>query len=92
MIKNNINVFVEKPLGSSLKNIKKLEKLIYSKPKIINMMGYQLKFNPIILKLKEVLKKKSIGKIYNIFISHGEHIDDFHPYRDISIPTLQEKN
>ena len=49
--------FVEKPLGSSLKNIKKLEKLIYSKPKIINMMGYQLKFNPIILKLKEVLKK-----------------------------------
>ena len=80
LIKNNINVFVEKPLGSSLKNIKKLEKLISSKPKIINMMGYQLKFNPIILKLKEVLKKKSIGKIYNIFISHGEHIDDFHPY------------
>ena len=53
LMKNNINVFVEKPLGSSLRNIKILKKLIASKPKILNMMGYQLKFNPIILKLKK---------------------------------------
>ncbi len=80
LMKNNINVFVEKPLGSSLKNIQILKKLIASKPKILNMMGYQLKFNPIILKLKKILEKKIIGDVYNIFISHGEHIDDFHPY------------
>mgnify|MGYP001337542700 CR=1 FL=1 len=82
LMKNDINVFVEKPLGSSLKNIKKLRKIILLKPKILNMMGYQLKFNPIILKLKTLLDKKVIGQIYNIFISHGEHIDDFHPYED----------
>ncbi len=80
LIKNNINVFVEKPLGSSLKNLNKLKNLIKVKSKLINMMGYQLKFNPIILKLKQVIKDGSIGQIYNVFISHGEHIDDFHPY------------
>ncbi len=82
LIKNNINVFVEKPLGSSLKNINKLKKLIKSKPQVKCMMGYQLKFNPIILKLKDLIKRNTIGQIYNIFISHGEHINDFHPYED----------
>ena len=33
LIKNNINVFVEKPLASSLKNINKLQKLILKKEK-----------------------------------------------------------
>ena len=28
LLKNNINIFVEKPLGSSLSNIKKLEKVL----------------------------------------------------------------
>ena len=46
------------------------------------MMGYQLKFNPIIIKMKELIKKNSIGVIHNIFIHRGEHIDDFHPYED----------
>jgi predicted dehydrogenase len=82
LIKNNINVFVEKPLGSSLKNINKLKKLIKSKPHLKCMMGYQLKFNPIILKLKDLIKSNTIGQIYNIFINHGEHINDFHPYED----------
>ena len=44
------------------------------------MMGYQLRFNPIILKLKKILDKKTIGKIWHINIHHGENINDFHPY------------
>jgi predicted dehydrogenase len=80
LVKNNINIFVEKPLGSSLKNVSKLKKLLMSKSKIKHMMGYQLKFNPIILKLKNLLKKKIIGDIWHVNIHHGENIDDFHPY------------
>jgi len=80
LVKNNINIFVEKPLGNSLKNISKLKKLLISKNKIKHMMGYQLKFNPIILKLKNLLKKKIIGDIWYANIHHGENINDFHPY------------
>lgn len=80
LVKNNINIFVEKPLGNSLKNVSKLKKLLISKNKIKHMMGYQLKFNPIILKLKNLLKKKIIGDIWYANIHHGENINDFHPY------------
>ena len=48
LVKNNINIF-EKPLGNSLKKYLKIKKLLISKNKIKHMMGYQLKFNPIIL-------------------------------------------
>ena len=80
LVKNNINIFVEKPLGNSLKNVSKLKKLLISKNKIKHMMGYQLKFNPIILKLKKLLEKKTIGDIWYANIHHGENINDFHPY------------
>ena len=45
-------------------------------------MGYQLKFNPMILKLKDLLSKKIIEDIYYVDIHHGEHINDFHTYED----------
>tara|TARA_B100000780_G_scaffold278899_1_gene254263 strand:- start:2683 stop:3699 length:1017 start_codon:yes stop_codon:yes gene_type:complete len=80
LVKNNINIFVEKPLGNNLKNIVKLKNLLTTKKKLKHMMGYQLKFNPIILKLKNLLEKKIIGDIWHINIHHGENINDFHPY------------
>ena len=48
----------------------------------LRWVGYQLKFNPIILKLKDLLSKKIIGDIYYVNIHHGEHINDFHPYEN----------
>ena len=92
LLKNNINTFVEKPLGSSLKKIKKLEFLLKKKNKIITMVGYQLRFNPIIKYLKSILKKKNyIGNLLSVYIHHGEHIQDFHPYEDYRISYAANK-
>lgn len=91
LIKKNINVFIEKPLGSNLKNLDKLKNILIKKPNIKAMMGYQHKFNPLILKLKNLIKSKSIGKIYNIFIHHGEHLKDFHPYENYKISYASQK-
>jgi predicted dehydrogenase len=86
LLKNDINCFVEKPLGSSLKQLKELEILLNKKNKLITMMGFQLRFNPIIQYLENTLKKKSpIGKVFTAHIHHGEHIKDFHPYEDYRI-------
>jgi predicted dehydrogenase len=86
LLKNDINCFVEKPLGSSLKQLKELEFLLNKKNKLITMMGFQLRFNPIVQYLKNILKKKSpIGKVFTAHIHHGEHIKDFHPYEDYRI-------
>ena len=92
LLKKNIHLFIEKPLGSSLKDIAKLKKIILSKPKMKTMMGFQLKFNPLILKLKNLIENNSIGKIYSCNIHHGEHINDFHPYEDYRVSYAARRN
>ena len=86
LLKNDINCFVEKPLGSSLKQLKELEFILKKKNKLVTMMGFQLRFNPIIQYLENIFKKKSpIGRVFAAHIHHGEHIKDFHPYEDYRI-------
>ena len=92
LLKYNIHCFIEKPLGSSLNQISKLENLLKKKKKLITMMGYQLRFNPLIEYLNKVIKKKSpIGKLLSANIHHGENIKDFHPYEDYKISYTANK-
>ena len=44
------------------------------------MIGFQLRFNPIIKKLKKILSNKKYGKLNQILIHHGENIKNFHKY------------
>lgn len=79
IIDQNINVFVEKPLGSSLKNIVKLKKILRTK-KIISMIGFQLRFCPLINNLKNIINSNKFGKLNQVIIHHGENINNFHKY------------
>ncbi len=81
LLKKNINTFVEKPLGSSLKRLKILKQVLKT-TKSIHMMGFQMRFSPIILYLKNLLKKNSYGKLNFANIHNGENIKDFHPYEN----------
>ena len=77
----NINLFIEKPLGSNLKNIGKLLKIVKNK-RVNTFIGFQLRFSPIIIKLKKILESKNYGDLNQILIHHGEHIKNFHKYED----------
>ena len=81
-LKKNINVFVEKPLSHNEKRLKELKSLLLKKKKIITMMGYQTRFNPLYIYLKKYLTKKNLGKINHVEIFNGEHIADFHKYEN----------
>jgi predicted dehydrogenase len=91
LIKNNINCFVEKPLGSSLKRIDELRSLLKKKDKIITMMGFQMRFNPVINYLKKIIKNSIIGKILTVNIHNGENLADFHLYEDYKISYAARK-
>ncbi len=91
LLKYKIPCFVEKPLGSSLKGLSDLEKIV-KKKNINTMMGYQFRFNPMIKYLERVLKQKSpIGKLMSAHIHHGENIEDFHSYEDYRISYAANK-
>jgi predicted dehydrogenase len=92
LLKYNIHCFIEKPLGSSTKQLSELEGVLKKKKKLITMMGFQLRFNPLIEYLNKVIKKKSpIGKLLSANIYHGENIKDFHPYEDYRISYAANK-
>jgi len=63
VMKNKINLLVEKPLGINLIQAKKLYD-ISVKNKVVLKTGYNLRFDNGIEKIKEILKKKKLGKIY----------------------------
>ena len=80
-IKKNIPIFVEKPVATNNNDLNKIYKLIKSKKKYINVVGYQLRFNPLIIFIKKYcFDQEKLGKIFNCEIYHGEHVDNFHSY------------
>lgn len=92
-IKNGINVFLEKPLSNNLKKIKLLENLLERK-NVIHMMGFQMKFDPLVLYLKKFLNKpiKKLGKLNFVNIHNGENIKNFHKYEDYKISYAAKKS
>jgi predicted dehydrogenase len=81
LLKQKISVFIEKPLGTNLKNINVLKK-IADNTNQTSMVGFQLKFCPIINYLKKIISQEKFGKINFVSIHHGEHIKNFHKYEN----------
>lgn len=80
-IKRNIPIFVEKPVATNNNDLKKIQRLLKFRNKYVNVVGYQLRFNPLIKFIKNyVFNQEKLGKIYNCEIYHGEHVDNFHNY------------
>lgn len=74
-------IFIEKPLSDSLKNV---EKLIgkAKKYKIPVMVGYNLNFHPQLQKIKKILNKNILGKIWGARTEYGQYLPDWHPRED----------
>ena len=81
LAKNNIHIFIEKPLSNSLVEINQLKKIVKSK-RIITHVGCVLRFHPILKKTKEIIEKKSIGKIKFLHAENGSYLPDWHPNED----------
>lgn len=78
-----INLFIEKPLSYSMKNISHLESIV-RKNKIKVMIGSNFRFYPPIKKIKNLVKNKLVGKIISIQCENSSYLPDWHPYEDYS--------
>ena len=75
------HLFIEKPLGESKLLYKKLLKEI-KKNKLITMIGFQLRFHPIVMHVEKLLKKNTYGKICSANFKHLSYLPNFHPYEN----------
>ena len=83
LVDKKVHIFLEKPGGINKNDIKILKDVHKNcKRNNINvMLGYHLRFNPVILRLKKLINHKIIGKIYNVLCENGEHIADYRLYQ-----------
>lgn len=64
-INANKNMILEKPATMTLQEAIELKKLINNSNKI-NIINHQLRFNPYLLKVKEIIEQGLLGRIYYI--------------------------
>lgn len=66
-INANKNMILEKPATMNIEEAKELKKIINKSDKI-NIINHQLRFNPYLLKVREIIKEGLLGRIYYINI------------------------
>tara|TARA_B110000014_G_scaffold236737_1_gene202202 strand:- start:1359 stop:2342 length:984 start_codon:yes stop_codon:yes gene_type:complete len=81
LAKSNCHLLIEKPLSHSIKNIKKLLRII-EKNNSITLMGCNLRFHPCIKKIRELIIKKKVGKVISVKVENGSYLPDWHPKED----------
>ena len=75
------HLFIEKPLGNSLKDINQLNRILKKKNKKA-MVGYMSRFHPCLIKGKEWIEDGRIGKVVFARTQWGEYLPDWHPWED----------
>ncbi len=76
--RNGSHLFVEKPLGVSLKEIDRLLKTCAQK-RLVLMVGYVLRFLKPLKLLKEKIDQGTIGKVLSIRAAVGRSLPDWRP-------------
>ncbi len=75
------HIFMEKPLSSSLHKTSQLKQRLAPKNKIF-LQANCLRFHPAIKKIKSLIERNKLGKIYFARIQAGQFLPDWHPEED----------
>jgi predicted dehydrogenase len=80
-INQGANVFIEKPISHTLKGIDELLKRA-KQQKLIVSVGYNLRFHPGLIMIKEMLEEGKIGRILSLRAEVGQYLPDWRPWQD----------
>ena len=76
-----LDLFLEKPLSNSLKDVEKLYAIV-KKKKLITQMGCNMRFHPCIKKIKSMVEQQKIGRIISVQVQTCSYLPDYHPWED----------
>lgn len=79
--KAGCHLFLEKPLSDSMDGIDKLKEIVQHK-KLKVFVGFQNRYNPAILQLKESIENGDIGTIISARSEVGERLSTMHAYEN----------
>ena len=81
LAKAGLDIFLEKPLSNSLKDVEKLHAIV-KKKKLITQMGCNMRFHPCIKKIKSMIEQQKIGRIISVQVQTCSYLPDYHPWED----------
>ena len=74
-------LLIEKPIANNLDELTSFEK-VFDRENPLVLTGYQFRFNPGLIKIKELLQKKHLGKPLSFQCKWGEYLPGWHPWED----------
>jgi predicted dehydrogenase len=74
-------LFIEKPLSHNLDFVSELIQVIEQK-KLASVVGYQMRFNPCLMRIKTLLSEKAIGRVISVRAEVGDYLPAWHQYED----------
>jgi predicted dehydrogenase len=80
-VRGGCDLFVEKPLSDSVAGLPELQALVEKQARVV-MVGYQYRFHPCFLRLREIVEKGLLGNLLAVRATVGEYLPGFHRYED----------
>lgn len=80
-LKMRCHVFMEKPLSHDLKGIEKISRGL-KKNHLVFLFGANLRYHPVLLRIKRLIDDHEFGDIYFARIMAGQFLPDWHPEED----------
>ncbi len=77
----NIDALIEKPIANDFNKVKEVKDRIIKRNNKI-YIGYNLRFHPIVKKIKEIIDSGKFGKVLKAELYVGEYLPFWHPYED----------
>ncbi|MHC1783400.1 MAG: Gfo/Idh/MocA family protein [Anaerolineaceae bacterium] len=75
------HIFLEKPISHDLKRVDELTRAVKDGGGKV-VVGFQLRFHPGLMKVKEMLDVEAIGKVFSFQAHWGEYLPGWHPWED----------
>jgi predicted dehydrogenase len=79
--KAGCHIFIEKPLSHDDEELAELLRIVKEK-QLACMVGYQVRYHPAYIKIRELLEQNEIGRLTSADLHFGEWLPGMHPYED----------
>jgi predicted dehydrogenase len=75
------HIFIEKPVSNSMESLDELLSEVRAR-KLVCYVGYNFRFHPGLIRMKELIDRKSFGNILSVQAEIGEYLPNWHRYED----------
>jgi predicted dehydrogenase len=76
-----MDFFIEKPIGLDLHLLESMIPVIREKG-LVSMVGYNLRYHPIVSRIKNILEEGGLGNITSFRLEVGQYLPDWHSNED----------